>query len=229
MADEEVTFERVTKVYREESGKRTATKLEADFYRKLAKFIEGLEARAAAEAGMDPTSAGALMAQDELRKVKKKREQIFQYRERKIALLASSKASGAEASTDGLTREEFTLFEGLVRQMQEARAAAFAIGPPPPQPSVPPPPPAPATSASPRESARKEPAFERIAVPAKAHPKPETRDVVVVHVLEDIPPFAGLDASYRLRKEDIVTLPRGIAKVLIDRGKARLVQMPAAA
>jgi len=228
MADEEVTFERVTKVYREESGKRTATKLELDFYRKLVKFLEGLEARAAAEAAKDSTSPAAMMAQDELRKVKKKREQILQYRERKIALLASSKASGAEASTEGLAREELALFEGLVRQMQEARAAAVTAGPLPPSPvpAVPPPPRSPAPAAPPRESARKEPAFERIAVPARTHAKPEARDAVVVHVLEDIPSFAGLDVSYHLRKEDIVSLPRGIAKVLIDRGKARLVAMP---
>jgi len=120
------------------------------------------------------------------------------------------------------------LFEGLVREMQQARTAALATGPAPP-PSVvahPTAPPSPAPAATSREVARTGPAFERIAVPAKSYAKPEARDVVVVHVLEDIPPFAGLDVSYRLRKEDIVTLPRGIGKVLVDRGKARIVQMP---
>ena len=88
------------------------------------------------------------------------------------------------------------------------------------------PPPAPTKPAPGREAAAAEPAFERLAVPSKPPARPEARDVVVVHVLEDIPPFAGLDVSYHLRKEDVVTLPRGIAKVLIDRGKARLVQVP---
>src|SRR5436309_12476737 len=36
--EEEVNFERVTKVYREESGKKTLVALEADFYDKLASY-----------------------------------------------------------------------------------------------------------------------------------------------------------------------------------------------
>ncbi len=221
MADDDMTFERVTKVYREESAKRTTTKLEPDFYRKLASFIAALEARAAAEASKDSNAPSAIMAQDELRKVKKKREQIFQYRERKIALLASSMASGAEVSKEGLTREELTLFDTLVREMGQAQAAAFGLGPP--SQAAPPAPPPVARPAS-KEPTPPPPTFERLTVPAKAPPKTESRDAVVVHVLEDIPPFAGLDVSYHLRKEDVVSLPRGIAKVLVDRGKARLIQ-----
>ena len=54
---------------------------------------------------------------------------------------------------------------------------------------------------------------------------PELKDHVVVHVLEDLPPFAGIDTTYRLKKEDVVTLPKTLAKILVDRGKARIVQM----
>ena len=116
------------------------------------------------------------------------------------------------------------MFEGLVATMQQARAAAFEATPGPssiaavPSPAQPP-------RAAEREAPPPVPTFERLVVPAKSPAKPEGHDVVVVHVLEDIPPFAGLYTSYRLRKEDIVTLPRGIARVLIDRGKARLVQL----
>ena len=53
---------------------------------------------------------------------------------------------------------------------------------------------------------------------------PTLKDHVLVHVLEDIPPFAGIDTTYRLKKEDVVTLPKTIAKILVDRGKARIVQ-----
>src|SRR5207245_1429910 len=41
--EEEVNFERVTKVYREESGKKTLVSLEADFYDRLATYIGRLE------------------------------------------------------------------------------------------------------------------------------------------------------------------------------------------
>src|SRR5438445_460512 len=94
--EEEVNFERVTKVYREESGKKTLVALEADFYDKLAAYIARLDESANKEAQKNPNSAKALMLQDELRKVRKRRDQIFTYRERKLALLASSRSSGAE-------------------------------------------------------------------------------------------------------------------------------------
>src|SRR2546426_37771 len=97
--EEEVNFERVTKVYREESGKKTLVALEADFYDKLASYIARLDESANKEAQKDPNSPKALLLQDELRKVRKRRDQIFTYRERKLALLASSRASGASPQT----------------------------------------------------------------------------------------------------------------------------------
>jgi len=54
---------------------------------------------------------------------------------------------------------------------------------------------------------------------------PTLKDHVLVHVLEDIPPFAGIDTTYRLKREDVVTLPKTIAQILVDRGKARIVQV----
>src|SRR5256886_16587109 len=94
--EEEVNFERVTKVYREESGKKTLVALEADFYDKLAAYIARLDESANKEAQKNPNSAKALMLKDELRKVRKRRDQVFTYRERKPAPHASSRSSGAE-------------------------------------------------------------------------------------------------------------------------------------
>src|SRR2546428_9223307 len=68
MADEEVNFERVTKIYREESSKKTLSRLEPDFYRKAATYVRALEAKAAEEVVKGPNSAKAMLLQDELRK-----------------------------------------------------------------------------------------------------------------------------------------------------------------
>src|SRR3990170_4778564 len=106
MADETVDFERVTKVYREESSKKTLSRLEPDFYGTLAVYLKGLERKATEAVAKSPNSPQAMLLQDELRKVLKKRDQIFQYRERKIALLASLRASGGEADISGLATPE---------------------------------------------------------------------------------------------------------------------------
>ncbi len=231
MADEAVDFERVTKVYREESSKKTLARLEPDFYGKLAVYIKALEQKASEAVGKSPNSPQSMLLQDELRKVVKKRDQIFQYRERKIGLLASLKASGGEADVSGLATPEAELFDKLVALLKQARDVAFgaamapAPGPATATPTATPIPPAPATAPPAPAPA---PVFQRLAEPPKKIAPPAPKDLVVVHVLEDIPSFAGIDAKYTLKKEDVVTLPRAIAKVLIDRGKVRIVQMPPA-
>ena len=219
MAEEEVTFERVTKIYREESSKKTLARLEPDFYARLGTHIRNLEAKAAEEVVKAPNSSKAMFLQDELRKLVKKREQIVQYRQRKIAILAASKANGGEADTSGLAAPEAELFQSLLGLLSVARESAFGATPAPPAPALVPPPkpatptPAPAT-----------PAFQRLAEPPRKIAPPAPKDLVIVHVLEDVPAFAGIDAKYTLKKEDVVTLPRAIAKILVDRGKVRLVQ-----
>jgi DNA replication initiation complex subunit (GINS family) len=226
--EEEVNFERVTKVYREEGGKKTLVSLEEDFYDKLAAYVKRLEETANKEAQANPNSPKALMLQDELRKVVKRRDQIFTYRERKLALLASSKASGAEIEVLTLPRQDRILFDQMVALLKKTRSDAFGGSPFGSEPG-------PAEEA-PAEPSTQAPAPERkpssgmkvVSSEETKKPKvaPSLKDHVVVHVLEDLPPFAGLDTTYHLRKEDVVTLPKTIAEILVSRGKARIVQMP---
>ncbi len=226
--EEEVNFERVTKVYREEGGKKTLVALEQDFYDKLATYVKRLEEGANKEAQANPTSPKALMLQDELRKVLKRREQIFTYRERKLALLASSKASGAEIEVMTLPHQDRSLFDAMVALLVKTRADAFGGSPFGSEPG-------PAeTSAEPDAAkpaaAEKKPAAGMKVLSSEETKKPKVapslKDHAIVHVLEDLPPFAGLDTTYHLKKEDVVTLPKTIAEILVSRGKARLVQMP---
>ena len=225
--EEEVNFERVTKVYREEGGKKTLVALEQDFYDKLAVYVRRLEEGANREAQANPNSPKALMLQDELRKVLKRRDQIFTYRERKLALLASSKASGAEIEVMTLPHQDRALFDAMVSLLVKTRADAFGGSPFGSEPG--PANAAPEPAASPATPEKKGPAGMKVLSSEETKkPKvaPSLKDHVVVHVLEDLPPFAGLDTTYSLKKEDVVTLPKTIAEILVNRGKARIVQMP---
>ncbi|MEK6839013.1 MAG: hypothetical protein AABY08_04665, partial [Candidatus Thermoplasmatota archaeon] len=161
MADEEVNFERVTKVYREESSKKSLARLEPEFYGKLVAYLRGLETRATEEVGKAPNSPKAMLLQDELRKVGKKREQIFQYRMRKIAILAAAKASGGEADVAGLATPEVALFGGLVQILTRIREEAFGAEPPMTAARAPQP-----TPAAPKVGPSS-PAFQRLAEPPK--------------------------------------------------------------
>jgi DNA replication factor GINS len=67
-----------------------------------------------------------------------------------------------------------------------------------------------------------QPAEEAQAPAAEPLPEP---DHLVLRIIEDIPAFAGPGRTYRLQKEDLVSLPQAIARALIIRKKAVGVQM----
>lgn len=209
MAAEEITLDRILQVYREESRRKGLTSLEPDFWTKVRGYVGELEGELARETGRDPNSAKAALLRDELKKVLKRREQIWQYRERKMALMACSAAAGAAADTSPLTPVEVQAFQELMGVLDRGRQRAFGEG--------------------------KEEAEE---LPEKLHASPEAkapkakraktskrpREATLVRILEDIPPFMGLDVTYRLKKEDVVGLPPEVAQVLLEKGKAERIR-----
>jgi len=70
------------------------------------------------------------------------------------------------------------------------------------------------------EAAPKEPA-KPIPEPAP-EPIPE-EELILIRVLEDLPPFSGPDRNYELSKEDIVRMPKAMAMALVTREKAVVI------
>lgn len=212
MAEEGVNFERITRIYREETNRSTLTKLEADFYDKMNAYLEDLKSRANKEISKDAHSSKAVMLQDEVRKVNQKRDQIYRARERKIVLMASSRVGGTDVDIKVLTRNEKALFELLVENLRGARSEIFAGEKPAPKKA----------KAEPvKKVEKKEP------VPPKKEVKSEDPEegTAVIKVLEDIPPFAGIDVTYELKKEEVVTLPMKVARILSESGKAKVLEI----
>lgn len=208
MAEEGITFGRITRIYREETGRNTLTKLEPDFYEKLNEYIAVLRSRAGSEIANNPHSSKALLLQDELRKIVKKRDQIYRVRERKIVLMASAYVGGTEIDTRILTRSEKDLFERLVRDLKVSREKML--------------------STEKKEPGKGEPVEQRseeLESQKELSGNEGQADLAVVQVLEDIPPFAGIDVTYELRKEEVVTLPKKVAKILAESGKARVLEI----
>ncbi len=213
MAEEGVSFERITRIYREETGKSTLTKLEADFYEKMKEYYEDLKSRANKELSNDPHSSKAVLLQDEFRKVKQKRDQIYRARERKIVIMASAKVGGTEVDTNVLAKGEKVLFERLVEELKGAREQIFQGSAPSPK-----------MKEKPKSKTEKK--AEEPAPPKKKERTEGSEDTLaVIQVLEDIPPFAGIDVTYELKKEEVVTLPMKVARILSDSGKARVLEI----
>jgi DNA replication factor GINS len=70
------------------------------------------------------------------------------------------------------------------------------------------------------EPAAEEPPKEKAESPKEESPEEE---LVVIRILEDLPPFSGPDRNYELSKEDIVRMPKTMALALINRDKAVLL------
>ncbi len=209
MAEEKFTLEQVLKVYRKESQRKTLTGLDRNFWRAVQEYVSDLEEDLRKESSHDPNSAKAALLRDELKKVLKRRDQIYQYRERKMALLASSAASGASVDTSELTPWEEESFKALLQVLERGRRRAFGLELE--ERSI-------EEGGEGSEGDAEEPTAE-----GKAKPEAE-EGKVLVRILEDIPPFLGLDVTYQLRKEDVVGLPEELAQVLIGKGKAKRIR-----
>lgn len=199
---DELTFSRITAIYRHEKEHKTLMPLEETFYAQLAAHLEALRA----DLGKEPTErTRSQVLSEEIAKTERKREQIFAERERKIALLASHRVSGLDVDTKGLAREEREMLEGFVALLTSSRDRAFGRAPPvtPQSPPSTPPHPVVATALTP---------------PAPPLAR-SLADTSLVRVLQDVPPFAGIQATYRLLRGDVLTMPRSIATLLAQKGK----------
>lgn len=207
VAEESITLERILQVYREESQKKALTPLEPDFWERVQRLVADLEKDLRDESSHDPNSAKAALLRDELKKVLKRRDHIYQYRERKRAMMAASAAAGADVDLSPLTPLEEESFRSLLDVLGQGRRRAFGLG----EERI---------EAPPRAEAPKGEKKEKKGGETKRQPK---KDQVLVRILEDIPAFLGIDATYELKKEDVVSLPQQVAKVLLDQGKAEVI------
>jgi len=252
---EEMGFELIRQVQLKESRGQMLTKIPADFFEQLSAHIERLRAIAREETARDAMSARATLAQNELRSTVQLAREIVTHRLRKVAYRAVDALEGGKVDLQNLTPSEHALYIDIAQFMSRARdsllpsdrslkaasaatadaavtvpevgaAAAAALVPslegagtfelPAARPQSPAksqtraPPPAPPTA--------------RPAPPAA--PGTTAADDMVVHVLKDVPQFAGEGGvSYALRQGDIVDLPRRLADVLVRKGVAEAVEV----
>lgn len=143
------------------------------------------------------------LIEDEIRNARMKVEDIIRRRIGKIVKLASS---GMKTAPKGMLEEEQMIFEGVKSHVVEGREKIFALilgekeG-----------------KSEKRDAEKKNEASSPAHVPAKSN----TEELHIVRILEDIPTFMGTDGRiYKVRKEDVIMLPKTNAEILCKRGVA---------
>lgn len=203
-----MTYEELMSVHRQESRLTSLAEVSADFYKRTANYLDTLHSRCADRSESAEVS-GMLLTQ--LKTAKEKSSEIYEARMRKIALMAMTSAFGAKPRLENATAEEKEAFESLKsffldhckktlspECMEEETEQTKTIADDP------------MTNA-----------LEKDITSAPVQSDDDGRtEIILVRILEDLPAFAGSDKNYQLSKEDIISLPRNIAEILVKHNKA---------
>lgn len=205
------------------------TRLPTNFYSMSEQYLRS-QREEYNQAILIPHNSKTMMLGDLVKKIENRLKHIYEIRERKIALAALDSMGGSNAP-ENMTRKDKELYEHLVATLR-----SFREGFEPPEM------PKPAINkeiVAPTKDIPKVVDVEKkvLEIPEKstqtapeknnATPEPDntqTPDSMIVHVLEDIPNFVGIDNTYDLRKDDMVTLPSQFANLLSSKGKVRIVE-----
>jgi DNA replication initiation complex subunit (GINS family) len=211
----DMSYEDIMGLFREEKKSSQLTKVDHDLYERMGRYIKSLRKDSEREIALNPMSQASLMLNDQLKKAIDKSRTVYELRERKISLLAVRKVAGDNPDTASLTPDELVLFSNLIAVLgahKDSNADFEELGPRFTQPKdVEVLPDAPSANVC-----------DAKAAPTEYHGE-AAEDLVLVRVLEDVPTFAGVDKDYKLRKEDIVSIPKNIASTLLSHGKVKLV------
>jgi len=209
-----MSYEDIMGLFRLENKSSQLTKVDSSLYERIGAYIKTLRKESEREIAMNPMSQASMMLNDQLKKAIDKAKRVYELRQRKISLLALRKVAGDNPDTGNLTPDELVLFASLTSVLgahKDSRADFEELGPRFTQPSdVVELPDVPSAKVCEKKEAQ---------VPEKGQPE----ELVLVRVLEDVPTFAGVDKDYRLRKEDIISLPKGVAGTLVSHGKVKLI------
>lgn len=214
-------FNEITLIYRNESKGGEPTEVRKDLYPAFREYLKRLKSEGEDEVRNDPTSMKASSMMSEIKKVTQKGSSIFQYRMSKIMNMALRAGMGSKVDTVRLTPEEKDFFEAIVEEVVACRSQALEGEKLATRRSVPTSP----CSVPVREkmdmAAGNPPSCATIGVPGRSGNEDETTTpLVLIRVLEDIPPFTSGKRQYRLMREDVVYMPATYACVLVKNGKA---------
>ena len=210
----DMSYEDIMGLFRQENKSSQLIKVDPALYDKIGDYIKSLRKESEREIAMNPMSQASMMLNDQLKKSIDKAKRVYELRQRKISLLALRRVAGDNPDTTNLTPDDLVLFSSLTSVLgahKDSKADFEELGPRFTQPrDVDILPEVPTDGTCEKKAASK---FGS-----------ETADaLVLVRVLEDVPTFAGVDKDYKLRKEDVVSIPKNIANTLLSHGKVKII------
>jgi len=178
--------------------------LEQDFYEQARKLIENLEETLST---LEANSREAIRLSDQLRTAKKSLSNLFRNRMLIVCKLAVKDATqGRMGDYSNMLEIERETYERVYEAIRKAKESSIEL----------------------KKDVEDKGEEKEVVKKSKVVEGVSTNNIkyVVVRVLRDIPTFLGGDGlSYTLKAEDVATLPRSNAEVLMKKGIAMQIKL----
>lgn len=213
--DYRVDYAEITRVYRTEK-KDALTGIPPDFYTRAMDYVRGLESAEKEMSGSNRELAQS--AQTQIREARKLLSNIWEFRTRKLTLIAVSQRRTKDFHPAGLAREEEAFLATLMDAIREHENSSLRER-------------AHAAAAAPAVAARgqelqgvkaHEPGREAQEGASRASGRPAGR-LVLLRFTANVPKFATEFGEFDIRKEDVAFLPEAYSRVLIERKVATAI------
>ncbi|MGD0818457.1 MAG: hypothetical protein ABR986_08710 [Methanomassiliicoccales archaeon] len=210
-----LNYNDITKIYRTEQGSTEISEIRKDFYPSLREYIDRMKKESEEEIRRDPYSTKASSMANEIKKVTQKGNQIFQFRQKKVMLMALRESNGGKVDISRLTDEEKRFFEDITDRLKAVKAAAMdGQGYIPMRTST-------DDSVCGLVATMEAESVARGNAPGFAAQSGSSSHLnVFVRITQDIPSFPVGARIYVFTKEDIVSLPASVGCELVKSGKA---------
>ncbi len=217
-----ISYISLRKIQQAEKNSSTLTKIDKNFYRDVSMFLSDLNKRLLEE----DSPKKQILIREELQRIEKVINSIYEQREKKILIAAMTKSRGGNPNIKNILEEEEKLFENIYNLLISTRELIIENK-------------VESEREETRENIKKEDGRGLEKDSSKIdevvdESKITSKDVLerrsnrkmntnpIVRILEDVPSFVGLNKkTYHLKKGDIVSLPLDIYDALINRGVAK--------
>jgi DNA replication initiation complex subunit (GINS family) len=232
LPDEELDYETISQLFQKERKVSRLTEITPKFYDEVSKYIKNLETEYLKEFQKNPASPTTMLLREEQIKITRLLKHIYEIRERKVVLFALNKVKGSSQDVKNITPQEQLLLNEVIEVLARTRSPILDKTQSTTRS-------APDETATKTETIDQEPAEleleeETEPVPIDTEQKPQVEparsktqpghDYVVALVIDDISSFVGTDLNtYDLNREDVVSLPKDVASILVKNNKIRLL------
>ena len=202
MKEEYLDYKNLRKIQQEEKSSPSLIKINDHFFQEATSYYTMLHTRLKKE----EKPSRNLIISEQIQQVEKIIRSIYECREKKIMLSAMSKARGGNPSEKHLLDQEKQLFSSIYSLLVSNRKILLN------------------NDLDQIEIQEK----EQININTKSteqNTRKDSTNHIIIRILDTIPTFIGTDSKqYTLRKNDIISVPKDLATMLINKQVAEIVE-----